>query len=139
MDQEGRKLGRAVDWARQAKAGAFLPDPAEILVIDGSLRLYSVITSLFVAFAFGRVTTGVMDIVQLNPSLPETLQPLAFAILVANLGSSIFGFLQAPGKNRSRFVWMIKGLLGGPVAVSQLSGLDILLTRSEQEQRMRDS
>ena len=138
LDEEGRKLGRASDWARQAKAGAFIQDPAEILAIDGALRVYSIITSLFIAFAFGHVTVGFIDALHLDPTLQGALQPPALTIVVANIGSSIFAYTKASDKNRSKFVWGVKGLLGGPVAVFQLSGLDELRTRAEQEQTMRD-
>lgn len=137
LDEEGRKLGRAVDWARQAKAGAFIQDPAEILAIDGSLRVYSVLTSLLVAFAFGRATESVVDAFQLDAGLQQTLQAPALTIVLANIGSSIYSYTQASEKNRSKFVWGVKGLLGGPVAIAQLRGLDVLVTRAEQEQQMR--
>ncbi|KAI2489298.1 hypothetical protein MHU86_25291 [Fragilaria crotonensis] len=139
LDEEGRKLGRASDWARQAKAGAFIQDPAEILAIDGGLRVYSIITSLFIAFAFGHVTEGFIDALHLDPTLQGALQPPSLTIVVANIGSSIFAYTKASDKNRSKFVWGVKGLLGGPVAVFQLSGLNELRTRAEQEQTMRDT
>lgn len=139
LDEEGRKLGRASDWARKAKAGAFVQDPAEILAIDGTLRAYSVMTSLLVAFAFGQHVTGdLLDALDLDSTLQGTLQPPALAIVVANIGSSIFSYTKASDKNRSKFVWGVKGLLGGPVAVFQLGGLDVLVTRAEQEQTIRD-
>jgi hypothetical protein len=137
LDEEGRKLGRASDWARQAKAGSFIQDPAEILAIDGSLRVYSVLTSLLIAFAFGRVTEGVIDSLQLDHSLQETLQVPAITVVLANIGSSFVTYTQAPEKNRSKFVWGVKGLLGGPVAISQLRSLDVLITRADKEQSMR--
>jgi hypothetical protein len=134
LDEQGRKQGRAVDWARQAKAGAFVKDPLEILAIDGDLRTYSVVSSLLVAFAFGQTATySILDLLQLSSDLQRTLQAPSMAILVANVGSSILAYGMAPTKNRSKFVWGIKGLFGGPLAIAQLRGSETLRTRAEIE------
>jgi hypothetical protein len=140
LDEEGRKLGKAVDWARAAKAGAFVRDPAEIMAIDGSLRVYSVLSALFLGVAFGHKSTDsfLHELLHLenlsSVDFQDALLAPAVAIVAANIGSSIFSYTQAPGKNRSKVVWGIKGLLGGPLAISQLRALSVLVTRAEQDE-----
>ena len=55
----------------------------------------------------------------------------AFAMVVASIGSAIFCATQASSKNRSAFVWAVKGYAGGPLAVFQVQSLESLITRGE--------
>jgi len=66
--------------------------------------------------------------------LLSVLQVPAAALVFASLGSGIAnGVVFAPSKKRSSFVWGLKGLMGGPMAVQQLQGLDELKTFGESE------
>jgi len=126
IDEYAKRQGEIYDWARESKSGRFVKDPDEVLAIDGPLRLYSIITSLFVAVAFARSTTDFVltNILGSSGDLQETLQVPALAILLANLGSAVLNFLQAPKKGRDSFIWAAKGLAGGPLATNQLGSLD---------------
>ena len=68
------------DWARQAKAGAFLKDPQEVMVISGNLRIYSIVAALFVAVAFGKCSDAVFG------DMDGVLQGPALALVLANVG-----------------------------------------------------
>ena len=86
-------------------------------------------TPLYVACSFGTsATTQLLSLLQMNDTtdLIETLQAPALAIVVANVGSSIVAYIQATPKNRNRIVWFLKGLFGGPLAIAQLRGLNVL-------------
>jgi hypothetical protein len=137
LDEEGRRVGQAMAWARKARAGEFKKDPYELLNIEGRLQIYSVITTPFVAFSFGNATKKMFEILNLDTNamdgLLDILQPVALAIVMASLASSIFCIVQAPVRNRSAFVWAIKGYAGGPLAVLQLKSLSPLVTRGESE------
>jgi hypothetical protein len=136
LDLEGRKLGRASDWARNAKAGAFVSDPYELLVLDGNLRIYSMVTSLLVAFLLSHHVTGqLLSMMEIPTVTRSTFEPLAYTIVMANVGACVVNANIAPSQNRNRWVWAIKGLFGGPLSISQLRSLDTLITRAEQEQR----
>ena len=149
LDLEGQKLGRASDWARNAKAGAFVPDPYELLVIDGNLRTYSIGTSLLVSIVLSHhVTAQLLGVATATATATATaatletavdfqsaLEPLAYTILIANVGACLFNANMAPSKKRNTWVWAFKGLFGGPLAISQLRNLDTLMTRAEQEQK----
>jgi hypothetical protein len=56
---------------------------------------------------------------------------LAVALLIASAGSAAYCGSVAPTLQRSRTLWTIKGLLGGPVAVRQLQSADRLQTAGE--------
>lgn len=140
LDEYGKARGRALEWARRAKLGEFVRDPFETMDLPLSFQLYSVFSAFLVAFAFGRSTPTLLS--QLDGDLPagatDILQAPALAILVASLGSAaLSGAVLAPSKNRSTFVWVVKGLLAGPVAVLQLRGLEVLITREEGEDKRR--
>lgn len=137
LDEEGRKRGAAQAWAKRAMAGEFVKDPAEYLAVEGSLRVYSVLVAGLAAFAFGRATPEFMTTIlgmQNSQGLQSTLQVPALILLLAAIGSSAFcAVALAPERNRSPFVWGVKGLFGGPIALSQLRGLDALLTQEETD------
>ncbi len=137
LDEEGKRAGRAISWAKKAREGEFLKDPYELLSIEGSLQLYSIVTTLITAFAFGKSSTTFLEnTLQFNKSdsgaLLELLQAPAFAFVLASVGSCIVcGAILAPSKNRNSFVWGVKGFAGGPLAILQLKSLDSLITRGE--------
>ena len=63
----------------------------------------------------------------------------AFAMDVASIGSTISCATQVSSKNRSVFVWAVKGYAGGPLAVFQVQSLDNLITRGEAEAEARSN
>jgi len=142
LDEQGKKAGQAMAWAKKARDGEFQIDPYELLSIEGSLQLYSIITTLLVAFAFGNSSSMLLeDIVHYsNPNaLLELMRAPALAFVLTSLGSSIVcGVVMAPQKNRNSFVWGVKGFAGGPLAIQQLRGLDSLITRGEAEENMKN-
>lgn len=136
LDEEGRKAGKAQAWARAARAGEFAKDRFEFMNIEGTLQVYSILTSLFTAFSFGRATPQLLETVQMETpsSVLDVMQTISLTIILSSVGSSILcGALLAPGKNRSPVTWGVKGYAGGILAVLQLKGLDDLRTRGEIE------
>jgi len=137
LDEEGRRAGRALSWAREARAGEYQKDPYECLNIEGSLQLYSIASVLFVSFAFGNSTPnflGTLNFADQGNSILNIIQGPALGIILASISSSIFcAAVLAPGKERSAFAWGLKGLAGGPLAILQLRELEILRTRGEIE------
>eukprot|EP00566_Odontella_aurita_P011572 CAMPEP_0113583824 /NCGR_PEP_ID=MMETSP0015_2-20120614/32744_1 /TAXON_ID=2838 /ORGANISM="Odontella" /LENGTH=386 /DNA_ID=CAMNT_0000488769 /DNA_START=64 /DNA_END=1224 /DNA_ORIENTATION=- /assembly_acc=CAM_ASM_000160 len=137
IDEQARRAGKAIAWAKKAKAGEFKKDPYEILSVEGSLQWYCTFSALLIAFAFGRASSRTLGMAGIDgddaQSLLHTLQAPGLALLIAAVGSSICAAVLASGKNRSGFVWAVKGLLGGPLAVLQLRDLDSLITRGEAE------
>lgn len=141
LDEEGRKAGQAMAWARKARAGEFKKDKDEMLNITGVLQAYSILTTVFIAIVFGNSTPKAMQLLGLtmNQGLIEDLQGPAFAMVVASIGSAIFCVTQASSKNRSAFVWAVKGYAGGPLAVFQVQSLENLITRGEAEAEARSN
>ena len=140
LDEEGKKRGRAMAWARQAAAGAFVSDPYETLTVEGSLRVYSAVAALLCALAFGKSTPYALQEwihVGTNDVLTFFRVP-AFAAVVAAIVSGVVNFTMASGKNRSQSVWFIKGLFGGPLAISQLRELNRLSTQGEIDQQSEE-
>lgn len=136
LDEYGAAQGRAEAWARQAKMGEFVKDPEETLDLPLAYRAYAIFAAFSVAFSFGRSTPTLLAQLDMSPGIQELLQAPALAVLVASLGSAIVsGVVLAPSKNRNSFVWGVKGLLAGPLAVANLRGLDDLVTREETELR----
>ena len=134
LDEEGKRQGRAQAWARRARAGELKSDPYEQLSIEGGLRIYSILTSLFVSFAYGKSSNAALIYLLGSDkdvsNILELAQIPAFALILACIGSSVVSAIfLAPSKKRNGFVWAVKGLMGGPVAVLELSGLDELKTR----------
>jgi hypothetical protein len=142
LDDEGRRAGQAMAWARKARAGEFKKDPFELLNIEGSLKAYSVLTSIFIAIALGKSTQKLFELLQMDTnemnSLISVLQGPAIALILTSIGSCIFCITQAPAKNRSAFVWAMKGYIGGPIAVFELRNLGDLITRGEADDIRRD-
>jgi hypothetical protein len=134
LDEYGKSRGRALAWARRARMGEFVEDPLETLDLPFSFKAYAVLSAFFVALAFGKATPNLLAQLDMATDSLEILQLPALAIVVASLGSAAFnGVVLAPSKNRRNWVWVVKGLLAGPLSVSQLRGVDTLLTRKEEE------
>ena len=135
LDEEGRKAGKAQAWARAARAGEFAKDRFEFMNIEGTLQVYSILTSLFTAFSFGRATPTLLEMLQIEANaVLDVMQTISLTIILSSVGSSILcGALLAPGKNRSPITWVVKGYAGGIFAVLQLKSLDDLRTRGELE------
>lgn len=141
LDEEGRRAGKAIAWVEAYKRGEFKKDPYERMNIEGNLQVYSIFTALFVAFSFGNATPLFLSAVlggdnaaAVTENILGSLQGLAFVLILnAILGSILCGGFFAPKLNRNGFVWGVKGLAGGPLAIMQLRELDALKTRGEIE------
>ena len=135
LDEEGRKAGKAQAWARSAKAGEFTKDRFEFMNIEGGLQVYSILTTLFTAFSFGRATPKLFDMFHMEGSSAlDIMQTFSMIIIFSSIGSGIVcGTILAPGKNRSPITWGVKGYAGGIFAVLQLKSLNDLKTRGEIE------
>lgn len=140
IDEQAKKTGDAIAWAKKAKAGQFKKDPDEALAVEGGLQAYCMLAALTVAFAFGRASPSALTMLGFSDSSAHSLlDPLkvpALALFVASLGSGIVSsIILAPGKNRSSFVWGVKGFAGGPLAVLRLRELEPLTTQAEADKR----
>jgi hypothetical protein len=139
LDEMGKKQGRVEAWARRAKAGAFVNDPMETLDLSLQQRVFSIVTALTVATAFGKSTstflTATTRLVPDDSSSAETvlqvLQAPAAGLLAAAIGSMVYCVMDSRQKNRNPLVWAVKGLLGGPVSVRLIRELQPLLTNEE--------
>ena len=110
--------------------------------IEGPLQFYSIMTTLTVAFAFGNSSPKLLEILNFggdSSSLLESLQAPALAFVAASIGSCVGCAILAQQKNRSPFVWGIKGFAGGPLAIRQLRPLGDLITRGEAEEQARNA
>jgi hypothetical protein len=144
IDAWGKQQGRVESWARNAKLGAYVNDPMESFdTIHLSQRLYSIVVSFVTALAFGKATPNLLNwinhwndptndgnIVISNDVLTILQIPSTILLLVA-FGSSIYCGVQAPKKNRSVYVWSVKGWLGGPFTIQQLESLNARQTQQE--------
>jgi len=134
LDEAGKKAGQAQAWARKARMGALKKDPFERLAIEGKLRVYSIFVALFVAFSYGNSTPTALNSIGLdNDDILVFFKIPALILLVGGIGSALVNLAFAPPKKRSSFVWAMKGLMGGPLAVRQLNELDDLKTFGESE------
>jgi hypothetical protein len=136
LDEAGRKAGEAQAWARKARMGELKKDPFEVLAVEGELRLYSIAAAMTVAIAFGKSSKEALSMIGISDFDPvlDVLKVPALALLAAGLGSCMVNSLVlAPQKKRSGFVWGVKGLMGGPLAIMQLRELDNLKTIGESE------
>jgi len=142
LDEEGIKAGKAIAWARAARAGEFQKDPYERLNIEGRLQVYSILTIAVTAFAFGKATPSFLSAVLEDGVVFNglgLLQGLAYVLVLnAVLAGALCGGVVAPQKNRNGFIWGVKGLAGGPLAIVQLRGLDVLRTRGDIEEDGKD-
>lgn len=142
LDEYAKMQGRAQSWARRAKLGEFVKDPFETLDSPIEFQFYAVLTSWLIAFAFGRATPTFLSNVAGSWSAPDiqtltgTLKIPALALGLGSIVSSVVcGVLLAPERNRSTWVWAVKGLFGGPLAVRQLQELDQLITLEDKQKQ----
>lgn len=116
--------------------GTLKKDPYEDMSIDGELRSYSILTTMIVCLAYGNSTPRAFEMMGLSVSSNnvDLNNIVALGVIVAGLGSAVVnGVALAPPRRRSSFVWGMKGLFGGPLAVLQLRVLDELKTNEEIE------
>lgn len=138
LDDAGRKAGEAQAWARKARMGALKKDPFEVLAVEGQLRLYSIFAAVIVSCSFGNSTPQALDMIGLASNDLVLFKIIALTLIVAGLGSAVVNSAAlAPPRRRSSFVWGVKGLFGGPLAVIQLRELDVLKTNEESEGQVR--
>jgi hypothetical protein len=99
------------------------------------MALYCVMTWMLVAFAFGRSTPAFLSMAGMTDTgIEHVFQLPGLALALASLGSGVVSStVLAPQLNRDSFVWGIKGVCGGPLAVLELRGLEPLITRGELE------
>lgn len=99
--------------------------------------MYSIFVFLLTAFAYGRATPSLFQLLHQDDiarGVQELAQVPALVAVLSAVGSCVANsFFLAPQKNRSGFVWGVKGLVGGPVAIAELRSLDALQTRGELE------
>lgn len=139
LDESMKDRGKVYDWARQVRTGDIVLDEFETPNIEGSLRLYSVFSSVVIALGFGRSTSGLLLNVldfddKATTSIIDAIQGPALALVLTSVGSSIASFIVAAEKNRSKFVWGFKGLLGGPPAILELRALESTTNQSPRDQ-----
>ena len=138
LDDAGRKAGEAQAWARKARMGALKKDPFEVLAVEGQLRLYSIFAAVIVSCSFGNSTPQALDMIGLASNDLVLFKIIALTLIVAGLGSAVVNSAAlTPPRRRSSFVWGVKGLFGGPLAVIQLRELDVLKTNEESEGQVR--
>lgn len=145
LDEYTAQQGKAISWAKKARMGEFLKDPDEDLTqMPIIFRVYCALTAFEIAFAYGRSTpTFLLQSWNLQSDQTQgfmsVFQSLGLALCVGAIGGGVVcGALLAPEKNRSSFVWGVKGLIAGPLAVRQLRELDALITRGEKEEAMKE-
>jgi len=144
IDEQAKKTGEAIAWAKKAKSGLFKKDPDEALAIEGGLQLYCMASALTVAFAFGRASPSALKFLGFADDaalgLMDAAKVPALALLIASFGSAVVSsIVLAPGKNRNGFVWGVKGLLGGPLVILRLQGLEPLITQAESDKLASES
>lgn len=131
LDEEGKRRGQAISWARKAKEGEYATDPYEALRAEREQRLYAMFASLFISITYGKSTstfltfTVGLDSTKVQPLL-ELLQYPALAVALAAFGSCGVNWFMAREKKRSGFVWAVKGFMGGPNSIMELKNLNDL-------------
>ena len=141
LDEYAIQQGKAADWARRSKMGAYIQDPSETSDLSIGERTYAIAAAFSVAFAFGRSTSTflrdvlhVMETTTATEQFQSVLHIPAVLIALTSLGSCLWcGAILAPERNRSRFLWGWKGFLAGPLIILQLQNLDSLITLEEKE------
>lgn len=119
-------------WARKERERKVQADKLENFDSLGLGKLTSVVTAFTTAFAFGRATPALWEsVLQRDMDELVAVKAIAATFLLASVGSSAYCGQVAPQLQRSRTLWMIKGLLGGPVAIQQLQSADRLQTAGE--------
>jgi hypothetical protein len=139
LDQYTKEQGRAQSWAKKARLGEFVNDPEEdMLNVPIFFRFYCILAAFEICFAFGKSTATVLQWFNIDGAVGGLLAPLQVLGLILAVSSIVggvaCGFLLAPERNRSSFVWTVKGLIGGPLAVGQLRELEALITQGEKQE-----
>jgi hypothetical protein len=141
LDEWGKMRGRVIADARRADLDKSVADKMETLDLDVAQRLYAIATGIVVSAAFGRSTptflTQVLNWDAGDLAVLDALKAPAAVLLLASLGSAALCATQAPSKQRNAVVWIVKGLLGGPLSLSQFRDLPALVTRRELEEQQR--
>ena len=143
VDDELSRQGAAISWARQAREDRLMKDSAESLDLDVVQLAYSVVTALLIAVSFGKATPAFLTMIGIEGASNETqglldiLKVPTIGLAAASAASSFLCRTKASEKKRDQIVWMIKGILGGPITIRQLQELPVLLTRAELEQSRR--
>lgn len=140
IDELTGQQGKAYSWAKRARANRMVTDEEEILVLNFPMTAYCLFSSSFCAFAYGRSTPTFLNMVGIgDTSIAESLQGPGLALILAAIGSSIVSAtILAPQLNRSSFVWGLKGLCGGPLAILRLRELEALITQAELEKKQKE-
>ena len=131
LDEEGKRRGQAISWARKAREGEYATDPYEALRVEKEQRLYAIFASLFISITYGKSTstfltsTVGLDSTKVQPLL-ELLQYPALAVVLAAFGSCGVNWFMAREKKRNGFVWAVKGFMGGPISIMELKNLNDL-------------
>jgi hypothetical protein len=133
LDAWSRQQKELQVWANRERERKIQADVVENFDSLGLGKLMSVVTALTTALAFGRSTPALYTLLQRDDDAAElaVVRVLAVALLIASAGSAAYCGSVAPTLQRSRTLWTIKGLLGGPVAVRQLQSADRLQTAGE--------
>lgn len=146
LDEWGKQQGRAVSWAREAAAGRFVSDPDESFDLTAVQRGFSILTALLLTMSFGKATTpfltettGLLSDESQVFRVLDALQGPALALLVTSVGSSIVCGSFARDKNRNQWIWVLKGLLGGPLTLQRLRELPALITQGETDARAEEA
>jgi len=140
IDELTERQGKAFSWAKRARANRLVIDEEEIMALDFPMTAYCLFASSFCAFAFGRSTPTFLSTVGIiDTSITESvLRGPGLALILAAIGSSIVSAtILAPELNRSSFVWGLKGLCSGPLAILRLRELDVLITQAEFEKKQK--
>jgi hypothetical protein len=133
LDAWSRQQKELQVWANRERERKIQADVVENFDSLGMGKLVSVVTALTTALAFGRSTPVLYMLLQRDDDAAElaVVRVLAVALLIVSAGSAAYCGSVAPTLQRSRTLWTIKGLLGGPVAVRQLQSADRLQTAGE--------
>jgi hypothetical protein len=132
LDAWSRQQKELQIWANRERERKIQADAVENFDSLGVGKLVSIGTAFTTAFAFGRATpTFWVTLLQHDLAELAIVQALAVALLCTCAGSAGYCGYLAPQLQRSRTLWTLKGLLGGPVAVLQLRSADRLQTAGE--------
>ena len=96
-------------------------------------KLYFIATLTSNSLVHGRATQDLISITTIDSSsnsgisnLLEYINIVSSSLILASLLSSIVSYTQARIKNRNNFMWCFKGLIGGPITLSQIAKLESL-------------
>ena len=111
---------------------------SERFSLSGSQRFYFVLSSFSTAIAHGRATQEILssgvsffgvDTTTLSTTV-EFANIISNILIIFAITSSSYSYKLAGIKNRNPIVWVVKGILGGPLSAIQLRDLDTLDVKS---------